>query len=221
MACGYGDKLFASSSASPLMPFQLGLSHLQSFSLYLQVQRDYRQRTDPFYVTEDQWINQREITGLKYPFTKQREGRRRSVLLISSNNIYWLTLPFYWQSNEGQIPHYLQTAESSAISSCFFSSNVSVLIHFCVKNWRPAQRSGGPETKGILYIWSLSFPALWWSLRIHAHGGVVHLKMPGWTCCLMQLFMLVQSKRNWEEKYFYVMWILLHRQEKVRDGMLK
>lgn len=54
MACGYGDKLSASSSASPLMLFQLGLSHLQSFSLYLQVQRDYRQRTDPFYVTEDQ-----------------------------------------------------------------------------------------------------------------------------------------------------------------------
>ena len=54
MVCGYGDKLSASSSASSLMLFQLSPSHLQAFSLHLQVQRDHRQRTDPFYVTEAQ-----------------------------------------------------------------------------------------------------------------------------------------------------------------------
>lgn len=54
MVCGYGDNLSASSSASPLMLFQLSPSHLQAFSFHLQVQRDHRQRTDPLYVTEDQ-----------------------------------------------------------------------------------------------------------------------------------------------------------------------
>lgn len=43
MFCGYGDKLFASSGP-----------HLQAFSLRFQVQRDHRQRSDPFFVTEDQ-----------------------------------------------------------------------------------------------------------------------------------------------------------------------
>lgn len=165
MVCGYGDKLSASSSASSLMLFQLSPAHLQAFSLYLQVQRDHRQRTDPFHVTDAQWINWREIAGLQYPFTEGRGTAGGSTPVYFIYNSWWKTLSLYSQSSKGQTLQYLQTDESLATASCFFRSTLTVLILFCIKNWRTAQMVGGPEPKGIPHIWSLSLPALWWSLR--------------------------------------------------------
>lgn len=93
------------------------------------------------------------------------EGKHSSVLHISSDNSWWKTLSLYSQSSKGQTLQYLQTDESLATASCFFRSTLTVLILFCIKNWRPAQMAGGPEPKEIPHIWSLSLPALWWSLR--------------------------------------------------------
>lgn len=54
---------------------------------------------------------------------------------------------------------------SIATASCFLRTALTVLIHLCMKNWRPAETAGRPEPTEIPHIWSLTLPAPRWRLR--------------------------------------------------------